>query len=196
VDNPDGDPRGVGYTHTVFAAPDRLSTARVGYNMVWLSVQPTTHVMPRVQPQNPTTRWLTVEELAAVRSELAKMLADDNCRAFIDKLVTLNTGKPFDSRSLLDYFDNTVKSAEGGVFFAPGDGGLSRQRREDYPITQMSSGCSARHLLTGRTPLFMSLRGKGYPLTTQWGLAALSRAGGMFRVVLLLASGLGRDRIY
>jgi RHS repeat-associated protein len=82
-------------------------------------------------PQNPATRPLTAEELAAIRNGLANMLANDNCRAFIDKLVGLNTGQSFDSRSLLGYFDNRAKSAEGGIFFNPGPGGLSGNRGTD-----------------------------------------------------------------
>ena len=88
---------------------------------------------PVTVTQNPSKRRLTDAELSAIRSELEKMLANDKCRAFIDKLVSLNTGKPFDSRSLLGYFDDTAKSSDGGVFFALGDGGINRQHHEDYP---------------------------------------------------------------
>jgi hypothetical protein len=80
-------------------------------------------------------RRLTSDELAAFRSELAKALQSDKCRNFIEKLISYNTGKVYSSQDhFLDYFDATAASAEGGFFFRyPGSGGITRQRKEDYP---------------------------------------------------------------
>jgi YD repeat-containing protein len=38
---------GVGYTQTVMAGPDRLSTETVGYNMIWLSLAPVQKIIPK-----------------------------------------------------------------------------------------------------------------------------------------------------
>ena len=86
------------------------------------------------EPQNPP-RLVTKHELGALRTEIEKALQSDKCRAFIDKLISYNTGKPYRSADhFLDYLDATAASAEGGIFFrSPGGGGITRARKEDYP---------------------------------------------------------------
>lgn len=86
VDNPDGDPRGVGYTHTVFAAPDRLSTATVGYNMVWLSIQPTTHVMPQTG-RTVKQVMVPIKDLSELKKLMEDRLNYGDCKAAVDNLI-------------------------------------------------------------------------------------------------------------
>jgi hypothetical protein len=72
--------------------------------------------------------------LALLRTEVEKALQSEKCTAFIDNLISYNTGKPYNStHHFLDYLDKTSASAEGGIFFRwPGGGGITRTRKEDY----------------------------------------------------------------
>jgi hypothetical protein len=85
-------------------------------------------------PQNTPPRRLGDDELALLRAEVEKALQSEKCTAFIDNLISYNTGKPYNStHHFLDYLDKTSASAEGGIFFRwPGGGGITRTRKEDY----------------------------------------------------------------
>jgi hypothetical protein len=63
-------------------------------------------------------RRLTKAEYLPIRNEMAKALASEKCRNFIDKLIGYNFGAPYDSsEDFLALSDYIYNSSDGGIFW-------------------------------------------------------------------------------
>ena len=90
-------PNGVGYSQTVYAAPDPLSISTVSYNMIWLSIQPVMYI----QPQNSGFKTGDPAFSDAQKKILAdtfKKINEDDCKNFINEtLAKYKVGKDVNS---------------------------------------------------------------------------------------------------
>lgn len=117
VDNPDNDPRGVGYTHTVYAAPDPFALTFVGYEKVWISNQPLIPLMSLVPPT------VVVPVQKNLRDDVMKLLMTGNCLDFTNRLLQelnkrYNPDKVEQLTSIIDGIDMVMQ--QGGFQFGSG----------------------------------------------------------------------------
>jgi hypothetical protein len=69
-------------------------------------------------PQNPE-RKMTSDEIVKIRENIAALLTD-KCKDFINNLISIVKGSPYDSgKQLLVDYDKVAKAPEGGMFFKP-----------------------------------------------------------------------------